>query len=57
MCNHKIRLDIMRCLRNRTVRREIGQYEKSARYNDVTTMEKILSAQTPTEAKLHGSRV
>ena len=33
------------------------QYEKSARYNDVTTMEKILSAQTPAEAKLHGSRV
>ena len=26
-------------------------------YNDVTTMEKILSAQTPAEAKLHGSRV
>ena len=33
------------------------QYEKSVRYNDVTTMEKILSAQTPAEAKLHGSRV
>ena len=25
MCNHKIRINIMRCLRNSTVRREIGQ--------------------------------
>ena len=33
------------------------QYEKSARYNYVTIMEKILSAQTPAEAKLHVSRV
>ena len=24
MCNHKIRINIMRCLRNSTVRREIG---------------------------------
>ena len=26
MCNHKIRKNIMRCLTNSTVRREIGQY-------------------------------
>ena len=26
MCNHKICINIMRCLRNSTVRREIGQY-------------------------------
>ena len=26
MCNHKIRINKMRCLRNSTVRREIGQY-------------------------------
>ena len=26
MCNHKIRRHIMRCLRNSTVRREIGQW-------------------------------
>ena len=25
MCNHKIRINIMRCLRNSTARREIGQ--------------------------------
>ena len=25
MCNHKIRINLMRCLRNSTVRREIGQ--------------------------------
>ena len=25
MCNHKIRINITRCLRNSTVRREIGQ--------------------------------
>ena len=26
MCYHRIRINIMRCLRNSTVRREIGQY-------------------------------
>ena len=25
MCNHKIRINLMRCLRNSTARREIGQ--------------------------------
>ena len=25
MCNHKIRMNLMRCLRNSTTRREIGQ--------------------------------
>ena len=28
MCNHKIRIKIMRCLRNSTVRREIGQLRR-----------------------------
>ena len=26
MCNHKIHINIMRCLRNSTVQREIGQW-------------------------------
>ena len=29
MCNHKIRINIMCCLRNSTVRREIGQYRQN----------------------------
>ena len=29
MCNHKIRINIMRCLKNSTVRREISQYDKT----------------------------
>ena len=37
MCNHKLRINIMSCLRNSTVRREIGQLLLRNRSNLMTT--------------------
>ena len=34
MCNHKVHINIMRCLRNSTLRREIGQLSLNQRFCD-----------------------
>ena len=42
MCNHKIRINIMRCLKYSTVRHEIGQYSNHAIHGDYI-LEKMIA--------------
>ena len=50
MCNHKIRINLMRCLKNSTARREIGQWllGLSLGFSNKSTRQSVLIPKTGT---------